>query len=426
MEEEREQWEELIRSKLYDFEVDVPPEEWIALSSKMEGGKVIRVNFYRRLTYAVSAAAVIALLFVGGWYLFSDRMDVSDALIAVEKPIQQSADKISNETEYEMINVDTPVDNTVEKPVDQLLAVTKKPDRKVTEKEKSDIRTPSTLIIEDEKEQQTDLDATVLPEKDIAPERIQDIYSSEQTHLASVSPETKRRRWGFGFGGGGYAVGSTTGASPLSPSSGLLRDDEYMFMTARNASLSGTILDPIDGFDNRNYNMLGKIKHKRPLSVGFGVSYYLTDRWTLQSGMVYTLLRSKGSFLDDAGTIAEWKQNLHFIGIPLSAAYTIADWKRIRFYVSAGGMVEWNIAGKRMYIVKVENLETIENEKMRIKEPLWSVHSRAGATYPLWRFINLYAEAGVSYYFDYKSEIETIRSDKPFNVSLQAGFRLGF
>ena len=40
--------------------------------------------------------------------------------------------------------------------------------------------------------------------------------------------------------------------------------------------------------------------------------------------------------------------------------------------------------------------------------------------------MGLYIEPGAKYYFDNGSDIETIRSEKPFNVNLQAGFRFGF
>jgi len=156
------------------------------------------------------------------------------------------------------------------------------------------------------------------------------------------------------------------------------------------------------------------------------VSYYLNDRWALQSGAVYTLLRSEGSYLDDVGNIGERKQNLHFIGVPLSLSYKIAEWNRIQFYALAGGMCEFNVAGRIEESLYEGGLKTKARKSLSMKEPLWSVNMRAGATYPLWRFINVYAETGASYYFDNNSKIETIRSDKPFNVSLQAGVRLGF
>ena len=117
---------------------------------------------------------------------------------------------------------------------------------------------------------------------------------------------------------------------------------------------------------------------------------------------------------------------LYFKGIPLSLSYKIAEWKRLRFYAAAGGMFEYNIAGTFEEIINIDGGKSKERNNQRMKEPLWSVNARAGVSHPLWKIISVYAEAGTSYYFDNNSSIETIRSDKPFNVSLQAGIRLGF
>jgi len=56
----------------------------------------------------------------------------------------------------------------------------------------------------------------------------------------------------------------------------------------------------------------------------------------------------------------------------------------------------------------------------------WSINGRIGVSYPLWNFLSIYTEAGIGYYFDNGSEIETIHNEKPFDAALQAGFRLGF
>lgn len=123
----------------------------------------------------------------------------------------------------------------------------------------------------------------------------------------------------------------------------------------------------------------------------------------------------------------ETKQKLHFIGIPLFLSYKIAEWKRIQFYAAAGAMTEINVAGKLNAKIFVENNEIRHEKKhIRMKEWMWSVNARAGASYPLLRFLSVYAEVGAGYYFDNGSDIETIRSEKPFNVNLQAGFRFGF
>jgi len=433
MEEDKGKWEELIRSKIYDYEVDTSPDDWETLSAELEGGKIVRLPLSRKLIYAFSAAAVIALFIIGTFYLFSDSERGSNVQVAVENTFSPIVDNSPKTAENETIQVESIVDNPVDNPINNLLAVTVIQEKKV-DKTALDTKEESMAQLKPHLADETD-SAQKQEEKKEFPERLQenrtDAVTMEKSQLAVVSPVTKRRRWGFGMGGGGYAVNSTSGGIPVVTSSGVMQDDEYMHngneIMLRSGNPNASLFDPVDGFTNSiNDDLMGKVTHKTPISAGLGVSYYLTDRWTLHSGVVYTLLRSKGSYVDNVGNPASWKQNLHFIGIPLSASYTFAEWKRIRFYISAGGMGELNVAGKQKKTITVDNLETLAIDKIRMEEPLWSVNSRAGAVYPLWKFVNVYAESGVSYYFDNKSPIETIRSVKPFNISLQAGIRLGF
>ena len=421
MKEEKGKWEELIRSKIYDFEVDTNPDDWDALAAKLDGGKKIRLIPYQKYIYRVSAAAVIALLIVGGLYLFSDKDDGKDTQAAVEITSPQMDNAIPDKN-----------DNNVNQ-INNLVAVAKIQDKKPViakfdTKDEPSVKFEPSAEEENVQAYQPEADEDFRPLEKDSPEDLQEIISAEQPYLAAVSPEVKHhRRWGFGVGGGSYAIGSTTG-NDVGTASRRLSDEELLYaksaVTTRSSSQGASLFDPVEEY--KINNNIGKIKHLKPLSGGLGVSYYLTDRWALQSGVVYTLLRSKKDKNYDADGITDWKQNLHFIGIPFSVSYKIGDWKRLRFYATAGGMGELNIAGQQKTTIIVEGIESIITENVRMKEPLWSVNTRAGAVYPLWKFINFYAEAGVSYYFDNKSSIETIRSDKPFNVSLQAGLRLGF
>ena len=111
----------------------------------------------------------------------------------------------------------------------------------------------------------------------------------------------------------------------------------------------------------------------------------------------------------------------------MSLSYKIAEWIRFQVYAAAGVMTEVNVSGKlvtKKYMHK--ELYEKESEHIRMKEWMWSVNARAGASYPLLRFLSVYAEVGAGYYFDNGSDIETIRSEKPFKVNLQACFRVGF
>ena len=424
MNEEKGKWEEVIRSKIYDFEAETNPEDWEALSAKLSGGKTVRLVPYRKIFYtAATAAAVIALLVIGGLYIFSGSDDGQDTRLVVENIVEN------------------PVENVVENPVENLIARIGKEETNmnVREEEAHILPVEADDAVENQNREMDhqpvindvpDHQPVINDVPDHAGKIIPEETPNENIHIASVTTEEKRRRWGFGVGGGGITAGSTSGSPAVVASSRLLRPDEYINnreeITLRRSLQNATLIDPVDGIDIQHDDATGKVEHKTPVSGGLGVSYYLTDRWTLHSGAVYTLLRSKGNYSDDMGNPIKWNQNLHFIGVPLSASYSIAEWKRINFYVTGGGMGEWNVAGKIKETAKMEGLDYITSKQLRMNQPLWSVNSRAGAVYPVWKFINLYAEAGVSYYFDNKSSIETIRSDKPFNVSLQAGIRLGF
>ena len=168
------------------------------------------------------------------------------------------------------------------------------------------------------------------------------------------------------------------------------------------------------------------VHHKTPVSFGIGVSRYLNNRFSLQTGINYSYLSSDW-VTNGTAYHGKVKQKLHFIGIPLSVAYKIAEWKRFQVYAAAGGMAEVNVTGKQETKFFMDATEVSRDvEHVRMKEWLWSVNARAGISYPIIRFVSAFAEVGAAYYFDNGSDIETIHSEKPFNVNLQFGFRLGF
>jgi hypothetical protein len=435
MEEEKEKWEKIIRSKLYDFESDVNPDDWGIISGKLAGeGKSVALVSYRRYGY-IAAAAIAVLLIVGGLYFYPHHDNCSDTIASTDDPVVID------------MTVEKPVDNVVEKSVDNSLIT-------------SLVRPKKTLVIKDNMIKAdeppvrlkplkiNEADSLIMGIKDLLVENLNnkkkympenenikpEITPNKERLIADASVGMKRRRWGFGMGGGSYGINSSSSNAVSNPNS-MLRSsyDEYLYHKPEAIKLRSGSQEPVVAISNENKITTraykapsGNVEHKTPISAGFGVGYYLNDRLSLQSGLTYTFLRSEWSFDDVVDGLAEHKQYLHFIGIPLSLSYKIAEWNRFQLYASAGGMYEFNVAGKYTETIFPENLPISKSENLHMKEPLWSVNVHSGINYPLWRFINVYVEAGASYYFDNKSEIETIRSDKPFNVSLQAGVRFGF
>jgi hypothetical protein len=443
MKEEKGKWESLIRSKIYDFEVDTNPEDWDLIVSRLPEGKVVPFRPYRR--YArIAAAAVAALLLVGGLYFYmNDEQSGADPVATVEKPVGKEVDPVKKP-------VIMPADTVEQAQGDRREASMSDDAPLRAESSVRDVTSRTPAQVESSVRDAATVAVAKIPTPAVpwneeallsGSHRIDPENSSfDERLLAVVTPdlpvskETKRRRWGFGMGGGGLGAGSNTAGMNVRSQSISLGEDEYemqpdaMFLRSGGQDSEGlfeedegaVVLNEVDAVERS----LGKIEHKMPISAGLGVNYFLNDRWALQSGVVYTLFRSTGSYTNSLANYAEWKQNLHFVGIPLSATYKIAEWDRLQVYATGGGMCEFNVSGKLKETVIAEDLHTIRNERM--KKPLWSVNTRAGIDYAIWKIIYGYVEGGVSYYFDNHSDMETIRSEKPFNLSLQAGLRLSF
>ena len=151
--------------------------------------------------------------------------------------------------------------------------------------------------------------------------------------------------------------------------------------------------------------------HKQPVSVGFSFRKNLCKVFSVETGLVYTLLASDVFY---EGDLEKTEQKLHYLGIPLRANWNFLDKKRFSLYVSAGGMVEKCVYGK------------VGHEKQTVDPLQWSVMASVGVQYHISPHVGIYVEPGLSYYFDDGSSVPTIRKDTPCNFTLQAGFRLSY
>ena len=119
------------------------------------------------------------------------------------------------------------------------------------------------------------------------------------------------------------------------------------------------------------------------------------------------------------------KQELHYLGIPVNLKWRAMSIDRVHLYMSAGGMGEKNISGRISERLVIENKENQTNtEKRHIKQLQWSANAAVGVECELTPLVGLYAEPGVSYFFDDGSKVSTIYKDKPWNFNIQIGVRL--
>lgn len=211
-------------------------------------------------------------------------------------------------------------------------------------------------------------------------------------------------KWQFGVGTSGNMTrySSTNGIMPVRYS------DVAMAQGSSNAYFSA---EPLQR------DCKETTKHNMPVSFGATVSYDLNDRLALTSGLVYTLATSSFEH-GTSSNASKDEQTLHYVGIPLTASYTIWGNSWLKTYVNAGGQADFNVSAK----VETEG-HTADIDKDRAQ---LSVGAAAGVQLNVIKQMGVYVEPGVRYYFDNGSNVQTVFKEHPCNFSLQMGLRWNF
>lgn len=151
--------------------------------------------------------------------------------------------------------------------------------------------------------------------------------------------------------------------------------------------------------------------HRQPIAFGLTVRKQLGAGFSIESGLTYTLLAS--DVYESNSTMAV-SQKLHYLGVPLRAAWQFYEGRRLRAYVSAGGAAEKCVQARR------------GGEHLSVHALQWSLTGAVGAELRLTSRLGLYLEPGVAHYFDDGSAVQTIRKEHPTAFSLQTGLRLSY
>lgn len=187
-------------------------------------------------------------------------------------------------------------------------------------------------------------------------------------------------------------------------------------------------LDPVEEIvlANQGKETTTRTKHRQPVRFGLSVRYSLNDWLAIESGVTYSYLSSHlSSGTDDYRY--ETQQTLQFVGVPVKFSCRLWDSKRLEVYATGGGMVEKCVAGKSQtdYVLDGKVASTT-NTTTKVRPLQFSVNAAAGIQLKATSRLGVYAEPGVSYYFDNGSPVETIYKEKPLNFNLELGVRYSF
>lgn len=215
------------------------------------------------------------------------------------------------------------------------------------------------------------------------------------------------------YGSGLTAVGASSGNSgasirPFNMYQDAVGGNDVMLMSAAYGTAEGNEV---------------RVKHRQPVKLGASVRFHIAGRFGVETGMNYSYHSSDIASGDDTGGYTK-TQKLHYVGVPVAVNYNIWHTDFLDVYASAGGAVEFCVSGKsHTEYVSGGKVVNTANADVSDNRPQWSLGASAGVQYNFSDVVGVYAEPGVSYYFDNGSGVTTIYKDKPFNFNLNVGLR---
>lgn len=164
-----------------------------------------------------------------------------------------------------------------------------------------------------------------------------------------------------------------------------------------------------------------------PMSFGVGIKFRIIKWLEIGIGVNYTLLmkRVSGNYYeyDSVGNLvrsctAELKNSQHYIGIPLDVYFNIYGNEHWNTYASVGGCIEKCVSNH--YNGVYDNLDI--NHKTTVEGIQSSVKLGLGVEYSPVKFLGIYLDPSLRYYFD-NNQPRSIRTSQPLSFGVEAGLR---
>lgn len=199
-------------------------------------------------------------------------------------------------------------------------------------------------------------------------------------------------------------------------------EDYYSYLNTRHQE--GTLGDSLTLLTiakNNSGKIIEQQHHDSPVTFGLSVNKNLNNRWSLETGLRYTYLKS--TFTTGEEYRIQDTQKLHYIGIPLRVSYRFANYKRFSFYSAAGIQMDIPLKGTLQTSHITDNIP-VNLDRQSLHAPLqWSVNGSIGVQYHFTPRTSFYLEPTVNYYIPDGSDLRTIRKEHPVTFSIPFGIR---
>jgi hypothetical protein len=385
----------IIRDKLSDYSIAVEKESWNQLETALKAQHKGKIRLLHWIS-GISIAASLALFFL---FLYPTR-ESSETVADRPNPWEKPA---------------APAPVFQEPPSPPLASLpTRWPTPWPAPQEQPDESLPAApeeaITIPETEEIATDQPSEPGP-------AVQNLALQEEDPFEQPAPKPRKKPWGFGV-----RISSAgqrdlyASASVLTPPSG--------YSQAPPASSFGVKAPPLLSSDILSPDDFGKVSHSAPISVGISFRKTLTNRLSLESGVIYTYLHS---LFENKSPRRDASMALHYVGIPVDLVFDLlprnhGPWN---IYFSTGGTVEKGLLAhyvQNTYATgnNVAVNTTLSDEKIAGLQ--WSIQLSLGLSYQIHPKYSLFLEPKLNYYLK-NNQPFNIRTESPFAPGINLGIR---
>lgn len=442
-------WTSKLRDQMTDYQEPVKHDLWAGIAQSLaqnqpvagengvpENHPVKRVEKEPKARVVTlkrwsAAAAAVALLGIGGSYVYLHQEDVEQGNAQLASLASSEASSASSAASSSL----SAASSSHSKQVPLLAADNKSADSKSRQKAASSaasllssdyasVPVQSAAPMNDEGETMVAVASDEAPlvaskyksaesaQSQAEPNSSSSYHFSRNSEVAGVSMKLYAENFGAGMGN----VNSGSNIVNRYSDSGVMADP-----------MPGVYPDPsVGGSNDVDYLMAaaykalqkspqGKAKHHAPVSVGMQIAFGVAPRLSLSTGVVYT--RTSSDFYPYApNNDYNVHQVLHYVGIPVGLNYELWRSGGFHAYVMAGAEAAYNVKND----TDEDGTRKQDAKRDRVQ---FSGKASLGAQYDISPSVGLYIEPGAKYYFDNGSDIENTFKDKKLNFNLQFGLR---
>lgn len=409
-----------IKESFNDFSYSPVPAVWSRIEAGLQRRR--RLVFFTRLA---AAAAFLLLFGISGWMFYRNSTVELTQPALVLKELETVVPEATNP-----VNVDlTPEANS-------LKSVTEKPTVVAHSfNPKNEITGTSKLIVEsdllpEESDIRIALSEPVTSEESVEPKLADIKAEAENAEIGTVeqnlealkefdlllqkddflAEKPKEKGWQLGLG-----YGTTAGNSENDPS---------ISYESTSANFTQDYFSNELAAETKRFEDLENTSHSHPISIGIMVNKALSEKWGLESGLLFTRLKTTASKNPVNTAYTEYVSEILYLGIPLSVRFSIIKGRRFGLYASQGFLLEKGV--KTWYSTNNYyngQLTDSQSTSYTAEGVQLSSLTSLGVEYKLGDLISIYLQPGFQIFFLNETQPYNIRSSSPFWPSVQTGLR---